>query len=105
LIDPNYAINTKAEEEVLQPTDNLLNKVTWQILRLAQHRGSKTLDVQDLQIVLAKHWGIVVPGLGLPNICPLKPHKQTVFRQPVVWQKVSKAVNARDRTLQWSWFK
>jgi hypothetical protein len=28
LIDPNYAINTKAEEEVLQPTDNLLNKVT-----------------------------------------------------------------------------
>jgi hypothetical protein len=42
---------------------------------LAQHRGSKVLDVQDFQIVLAKNFGITVPGMGLPNIRPIKPSK------------------------------
>jgi transcription initiation factor TFIID subunit 12 len=79
-IDPNYVIDTEAEEQVLQLADDFLDKVTRQSLRLAQHRGSKTLDVQDVQIVLAKHWGIAVPGLGLPNIRPLKPGKQTVLK-------------------------
>ena len=40
------------------------------------------LDVQDVQVVLAKHWGIVVPGLGMPNIRPLKPGKNIVSRTP-----------------------
>jgi transcription initiation factor TFIID subunit 12 len=81
-IDPNYRIDTEAEEQVLQLADDFLDKVTRQSLMLAKHRGSKTLDVQDIQIVLAKHWGITVPGLGLPNIRPLKPGKQTVPKTP-----------------------
>lgn len=79
-IDPNYVMETEAEEQVLQLADDFLDKVIRQSLRLAQHRGSKTLDVQDVQLVLAKHWGIVVPGLGLPNIRPLKPGKQSVSK-------------------------
>jgi len=79
-IDPNYTLDAEAEEQVLQIADDFLDKVTRQSIRLAQHRGSKVLDVQDIQVVLAKHWGISVPGLGLPNIRPLKPGKTTVSR-------------------------
>jgi len=71
-IDPNYGIEADAEEQVLQLADDFLDKVTKQAIRLAQHRGSKTLDVRDLQIVLAKNFGIVVPGLGLPVVRPIK---------------------------------
>jgi len=71
-IDPNYGIEPDAEEQVLQLADDFLDKVTKQAIRLAQHRGSKTLDVRDLQIVLAKNFGIVVPGLGLPVVRPIK---------------------------------
>lgn len=71
-IDPNYGIDPDAEEQVLQLADDFLEKVTKQAMRLAQHRGSKTLDVRDLQIVLAKNFGIVVPGLGLPVVRPIK---------------------------------
>eukprot|EP00536_Pseudo-nitzschia_multiseries_P007616 jgi/Psemu1/287240/fgenesh1_pg.181_\ len=71
-IDPNYGIEADAEEQVLQLADDFLDKVTKQAIRLSQHRGSKTLDVRDLQIVLAKNFGIVVPGLGVPAIRPFK---------------------------------
>ncbi|KAL3935962.1 MAG: hypothetical protein SGBAC_008617 [Bacillariaceae sp.] len=76
-IDPNYIMETEAEEQVLQLADDFLDKVIRQSLRLAQHRGSKSLDVQDVQMILAKHWGIVIPGLGLPNIRPFKASKQS----------------------------
>jgi transcription initiation factor TFIID subunit TAF12 len=71
-IDPNYGIEPDAEEQVLQLADDFLDKVTKQAIRLAHHRGSKTLDVRDFQIVLAKNFGIVVPGLGLPAVRPIK---------------------------------
>jgi transcription initiation factor TFIID subunit 12 len=79
-IDPNYVMETEAEEQVLQLADDFLDKVIRQSFRLAQHRGSKALDVQDVQLVLAKHWGIIVPGLGLPTIRPLKPGKQAASK-------------------------
>jgi transcription initiation factor TFIID subunit TAF12 len=71
-IDPNYVIDPEAEEQVLQLADDFLEKVTRQAIRLAQHRGSTIVDVQDLQIVLAKNFGIVIPGMGFPNIRPVK---------------------------------
>lgn len=79
-IDPNYVLETEAEEQVLQLADDFLDKVIRQSLRLAQHRGSKSLDVQDVQMILAKHWGIVIPGLGLPNIRPFKTTKQSTSK-------------------------
>jgi transcription initiation factor TFIID subunit 12 len=71
-IDPNYVIEPEAEEQVLQLADDFLEKVTRQSIRLAHHRGSKTLDVQDVQMVLSKQWGIVIPGLGPPSFKPTK---------------------------------
>lgn len=77
-IDPNYVIDRDAEEQVLQLADDFLDKVTRQALLLCKHRGSDTLDVQDLQIVLAKHWGISVPGMGLPTVKPVRPSKAAI---------------------------
>ena len=72
-LDPNYVLDAEAEEQVLQLADDFLDKVTRQSLRLAQHRGSRMLDVQDVQLALKKQWGIVVPGLGPPTLEPPKP--------------------------------
>jgi histone H3/H4 len=72
-LDPNYTIDIAAEEQLLQLADDFLDQVTRQSIRMAQHRGSKTLDVQDLQLVLAKQWGITVPGLGAPTFRSTKP--------------------------------
>jgi len=76
-LDPNYTIDTAAEEQLLQLADDFLDQVTRQSMRMASHRGSKTMDVQDLQLVLAKQWGIVVPGLGAPTFRPSKSAKSS----------------------------
>jgi histone H3/H4 len=65
-LDPSYSLDAAAEQQILQLTDDFLDKVCKQALRMAQHRSSKTMDVQDLQLVLAKQWNIVIPGLGPP---------------------------------------
>jgi histone H3/H4 len=70
-LDPSYSLDAAAEQQILQLTDDFLDKVCKQALRMAQHRSSKTMDVQDLQLVLAKQWNIVIPGLGPP--IPKKP--------------------------------
>lgn len=82
-LDPNYTIDPQAEEQVLQLADDFLDKVCKQALRLAQHRGSKTMDVADVQFVLAKQWNIVIPGLGPPqakkpkSVAPAAASRQT----------------------------
>jgi transcription initiation factor TFIID subunit 12 len=72
-IDPNYTLDTEAEQQLLLMADDFLDKVTRQSVRLAQHRGSKTMDVQDVQLALSKQWGIVIPGLGAPTLKVTKP--------------------------------
>lgn len=81
-MDPNYSLDAAAEHQILQLTDDFLDKVCKQGLRLAQHRNSKTLDVQDLQMVLAKQWNIVIPGLGPPLAKKPKVTAQTAKRKP-----------------------
>lgn len=65
-VDPNYTIDPDAEEQLLQLADDFLEKLVKQSTRLANHRNSKTLDIQDVQMTLWKQWDIVVPGLGPP---------------------------------------
>ncbi|GKY94056.1 hypothetical protein MPSEU_000372200 [Mayamaea pseudoterrestris] len=62
-IDPNYSLDAQAEEQLLRMADDFLDKVCASSLTLAQHRGSKVLDVQDVQMVLQKQWKISIPGL------------------------------------------
>jgi len=66
-IDSSYSLDSRAEEQILQMADDFVDKVTSQAIRLAKHRGSNTLEVQDIQMILAKQYGIVVPGMGAPT--------------------------------------
>ena len=66
-IDPNLSIEPAAEEQVLHLVDDFVDKVVKQSMRLAAHRGSKTLDVSDIQLILDQQWGIKIPGLGAPQ--------------------------------------
>jgi transcription initiation factor TFIID subunit TAF12 len=65
-LDPSYTIDSQAQEQLLQLADDFLDKVCKQSLRMAVHRNSAVMEVQDVQLVLAKQWGIVIPGLGPP---------------------------------------
>jgi hypothetical protein len=65
-LDPTWTLDAAAEEQLLQLADDFLEKLSRQTLRLAQHRGSKSVDAIDVQLALAKGWNLVVPGLGPP---------------------------------------
>ena len=88
-LDPNYSIDEAAEEQLLQLADDFLDTVTRQAVRMAQHRNSRTLDVQDLQLVLAKQWGITVPGLGAPTFRPNKSASKTSLTKTASSSNVS----------------
>jgi Transcription initiation factor TFIID subunit A len=65
-LDPTWTLDAAAEEQLLQLADDFLEKLCRTTFRLAQHRGSKTVDVADVQLALAKCFNIVIPGLGPP---------------------------------------
>lgn len=90
-LDPNYALDAQAEEQVLQLADDFLDKVTRQGIRLAHHRGSKTVDVQDIQLALSKQWGIVVPGLGAPTLRPSKPGSRVAASSSGIKRRASES--------------
>lgn len=71
-IDPTFSLEPAAEEQVLCLVDDFVDKVVKQSIRIAQHRSSRTLDVEDVQMVLAKQWNIVIPGLGAPVMASSK---------------------------------
>ena len=68
-IDPSYSLEPEAEEHLLRMADDFLDNVVKRGMRLAKHRGSDRLDVQDLSLVLRKGWGITVPGGGIGPLC------------------------------------
>lgn len=81
-LDASFSMEAAAEDQLLTLVDDFVDKVVKQSMRLANHRSSKSLDVVDVQMVLAKQWGIVIPGLG-----PLLPKKRTVATAAAVGTK------------------
>jgi dual specificity tyrosine-phosphorylation-regulated kinase 1 len=76
-LDPTFSVDDQAQEHLFQLIDDFLDKVCQQSLRVASHRGSKVLEASDIQLILAKQWGIVIPGLGPPL-----PKKPKLTKQP-----------------------
>jgi Transcription initiation factor TFIID subunit A len=65
-IDPTFVLDRACEQQILTLVDDFMDKTLQLSLKIAQHRGSKALEAEDLQLVLHKHWGITIPGLGPP---------------------------------------
>lgn len=70
-IDPDFVLEPAAEEMIMEMADDFVKRVTGPACLLAKHRKSETLEVKDLQVILDKHWGIKIAGIG-PTRAPLK---------------------------------
>merc|ERR1712032_1200419 len=63
-IDPSFTLDSVAQERLVELADSFVDKVTKDAIKLAKHRGSKTLDAADVALALKKGQSITVPGLG-----------------------------------------
>ncbi|KAK8087664.1 Transcription initiation factor TFIID subunit 12 [Apiospora hydei] len=59
--DGNY-LTPDVEESVLNVADNFVDNVINSACRLAKERGSKVLEIRDIQLVLERVYNIRVPG-------------------------------------------
>ncbi|KAI0599721.1 transcription initiation factor TFIID subunit A-domain-containing protein [Biscogniauxia sp. FL1348] len=59
--DGNY-LTPDVEESVLSVADNFLDNVIHTACRLAKERGSKVLEIRDMQLVLERVYNIRIPG-------------------------------------------
>ncbi|KAG2363310.1 transcription initiation factor TFIID subunit A-domain-containing protein [Suillus spraguei] len=63
-VDPNVRIEPEVEDLLLQIADEFIDSVTNFGCRLANHRGSDTLEVKDLQLHLERNHNIRIPGFA-----------------------------------------
>jgi len=63
-VDPSGDIELESEVEfiLLHLLDDFVHRVTQSAVLCADHRGSKSLEVSDLQLALEMDHGIKVPG-------------------------------------------
>ncbi|KAI2616863.1 hypothetical protein GGR54DRAFT_609142 [Hypoxylon sp. NC1633] len=59
--DGNY-LTPDVEESVLNVADNFVDNVIHAACRLAKERGSKVLEIRDLQLVIERNYNIRIPG-------------------------------------------
>ncbi|KAI1258686.1 hypothetical protein F5Y18DRAFT_412464 [Xylariaceae sp. FL1019] len=59
--DGNY-LTPDVEESVLNVADNFVDNVLSMACRLAKERGSKVLEIRDIQLVLERVYNIRIPG-------------------------------------------
>ncbi|KAI8626251.1 hypothetical protein F5Y19DRAFT_230504 [Xylariaceae sp. FL1651] len=59
--DGNY-LTPDVEESVLNVADNFVDNVIHMACRLAKERGSKVLEIRDIQLVLERVFNIRIPG-------------------------------------------
>lgn len=86
-------LTPEVEEIFLQVADDFVDDLITAACRLAKLRGSATLDIRDLQLVLERQYNIRVPGFSSDEI-------RTVRRpQPATgWAQKMSAVQAAKLT-------
>lgn len=63
-IDPKEQLDEDVEDMLLNIADDFIDNVVTSSCQLAKHRGAKTLEVKDVQLILEKNWSIFIPGFG-----------------------------------------
>lgn len=78
-VDPQEQLDDEVEKVLLQMTDDFVEHLLTASCRVAKHRNSKSLQVNDVQLVLEKEWNMNVAGLGadLTTLNQLKSHSVT----------------------------
>lgn len=67
-IDPDEKLDPEVEESVLELVDEFIDTVVTYACKMAKLRGSDTLDIKDMQIILERNWNIRVPGYAADEI-------------------------------------
>lgn len=63
-IDPREQLDEEVEDLLLNIADDFIDNVVTNACKLAKHRGAKTLEVKDVQLILEKEWNLFIPGFG-----------------------------------------
>lgn len=66
-IDPSFTIDSEVEEQLLYLASDFVERLSTLACRLARHRGSKRMEVIDVQRVLVQQFGMHIPGAPLPS--------------------------------------
>ncbi|KAI5820227.1 transcription initiation factor TFIID subunit A-domain-containing protein [Pyronema omphalodes] len=67
-IDPDERLDPDVEECILELVDEFIDTITSTACKMAKLRGSDTLDIKDIQIILERNWNIRIPGYSADEI-------------------------------------
>lgn len=62
-IDADASIDADAAEIALHLTNEFIEKVSHQAIKIAKHRNSSVVEYKDLRFVLENIWGMRLPGM------------------------------------------
>lgn len=55
-------------QSILELVDEFIDTISTTACKLAKLRGSDTLDIKDIQIILERNWNIRIPGYSADEI-------------------------------------
>ena len=64
----SQGLHPEVEESVLELADEFFDNVVMSACRLAKLRGSQTLEIKDIQLVLQRQYNIRIPGYSTDEI-------------------------------------
>lgn len=59
---------TNPPQSILELVDEFIDNVATTACKMAKLRGSDTLDIKDIQIILERNWNIRIPGYAADEI-------------------------------------
>lgn len=78
-VDPDEQLDEDVEEVLLEIADEFIEDLVSSACSIAKHRGSNTLDVDDVKLHLERKYNIWVPGFGENK--PMKRFSSEAHRQ------------------------
>ncbi|KAI1323360.1 hypothetical protein F5Y16DRAFT_384084 [Xylariaceae sp. FL0255] len=94
--DGNY-LTPDVEESVLNVADNFVDNVIQSACRLAKERGSKVLEIRDIQLVLERVYNIRIPGYTsdeLRTVRKVQPSSNWIAKMSAI--QAAKVTSSKD---------
>ncbi|KAF3926672.1 hypothetical protein ABW21_db0202096 [Orbilia brochopaga] len=96
-IDPNETLDPEVEESILELTEDFVDTLLTYACRMAKHRGSDTLDIRDIQMILERNWNIRIPGYSMDDIRTVRKFNPTPsYQQKLQALQAGKALNQSE---------
>ncbi|EPS40309.1 hypothetical protein H072_5882 [Dactylellina haptotyla CBS 200.50] len=96
-IDPDESLDPEVEESILELTDDFVDTLLTYACRMAKHRGSDTLDIRDVQMILERNWNIRIPGYSMDDIRTVRKFNPTAsYQQKLQALQAGKALNQSE---------